>query len=62
MMSGLRITETTPRFSHMRSQIGYGGNNMNTEFEFPVNQLWLFMLFYRSDANMREIIVIYVLN
>lgn len=61
-MSGLRITRTPSDVSHMRSQIAHAGNNTNTLSEFRINQLWLFMLFYRSDTNIREIIVIYVLN
>lgn len=61
-MSGLRITRTPSDVSHMRSQIAHAGNNTNTLSKFALNQLWLFMLFYRSDTNIREIIVIYVLN
>ena len=61
-MSGLRITKTMSDFSHMRSQIAQSGNNMNTLSEFTTSQLWLFMLFYSSNTNMREFIVIYVLN
>jgi hypothetical protein len=61
-MSGLRITRTPSDCSHMRSQIAPARNNTNTLSEFRINQLWLLMLFYRSDTNMREIIVIYVLN
>lgn len=61
-MSELRITRTPSDVSHMRSQIAHAGNNTNTLFEYWDNQALLFMLFYRSDANIREIIVIYVLN
>lgn len=61
-MSGLRITETGSGFSHMRSQIAHERNNTNTIYKFSLNQVWLFMLFYRSDTNIREFIVIYVLN
>ena len=61
-MSGLRITRTPFDVSHMRSQIAHAGNNTNTMSELSVNQKWLFMLFYRSDTNIREFVVIYVLN
>ena len=61
-MSELQITRTPSDVSHMRSQIVHAGNNTNTISEWSVNQEWLFMLFYRSDTNIREIIVIYVLN
>lgn len=61
-MSELRITRTPSDVSHMRSQIAHAGNNTNTISKFRRNQIMLFMLFYRSDANIREIIVIYVLN
>lgn len=61
-MSGLRITRTPSDCSHMRSQIAHASNNTNTIYGFALNQGWLFMLFYRSDTNIREIIVIYVLN
>ena len=61
-MSELRITRTPSDVSHMRSQIAHAGNNTNTISEFPGNQEWLFMLFYRSDTNIREFVVIYVLN
>jgi len=61
-MSGLRITRTPSDCSHMRSQIAHARNNTNTLYEFPRNYTCLFMLFYRSDTNIREIIVIYVLN
>jgi hypothetical protein len=61
-MSELRITRTPSDVSHMRSQITHAGNNTNTLSRFPIRQIWVFMLSYRSDANIREIIVIYVLN
>lgn len=61
-MSELRITRTPSDVSHMRSQIAHAGNNTNTISELSVNQVWLFMLFYRSDTNIREFVVIYVLN
>lgn len=61
-MSGLRITRTPSDVSHMRSQIAHAGNNTNTISELSVNKEWLFMLFYRSDTNIREFVVIYVLN
>ena len=61
-MSELQITETTPDLSHMRSQIAHDRNNKNTTFKFHPCQAWLFMLFYRSNTNIREIIVIYVLK
>lgn len=61
-MSELRITRTPSDVSHMRSQIAHAGNNTNTISEFLFNQVWLFMLFYRSDTNIREFVVIYVLN
>lgn len=61
-MSGLRITRTPSDCSHMRSQIAPARNNTNTLFECSLNQASLLMLFYRSDTNIREIIVIYVLN
>lgn len=61
-MSELRITRTPSDVSHMRSQIAHAGNNTNTISEFALNQEWLFMLFYRSDTNIREFVVIYVLN
>lgn len=61
-MSGLQITETVPDLSHMRSQITYNGNNNNTMFEFCPNSTYMLMLFYRSNTNIREIIVIYVLK
>lgn len=61
-MSELRITRTPSDVSHMRSQIAHAGNNTNTISEFCPNQEWLFMLFYRSDTNIREFVVIYVLN
>jgi hypothetical protein len=46
----------------MRSQIIYDGNNKNTIYKFAGYQAWLFMLFYRSNTNIREIIVNYVLK
>ena len=61
-MSGLRITRTPSDVSHMRSQIAHAGNNTNTLSKSSVNLIWLLMLFYRSNTNIREIIVIYVLN
>jgi hypothetical protein len=62
MMSGPQITNTCSDLSHMRSQITRGRNNKNTPYEFPINPIWVFMLFYRSKMNIREFIVIYVLN
>jgi len=61
-MSGLRITRTPSDCSHMRSQIAHARNNTNTLYEFYPNHAWMFMLFYRSNTNIREFIVIYVLN
>jgi hypothetical protein len=61
-MSGLRITKNLSDFSHMRSQLICVRNNNNTLFELSVHQEWVFMLFYCSNANIREFIVIYVLN
>ena len=61
-MSGRKITEILSDFSHMRSQIIYDGNNKNTIYKFRGCQAWLFMLFYRSNTNIREIIVNYVLK
>jgi hypothetical protein len=61
-MSELRITRTPSEVSHMRSQIAHAGNNTNTISEFHPSHVWLFMLLYRSDTNIREIIVIYVLK
>jgi hypothetical protein len=61
-MSGLRITRTPSDCSHMRSQIAHAGNNTNTLSKFSLNEEMLLMLFYRSDTNIREFIVIYVLN
>ena len=62
MMSGLRITRTPSDCSHMRSLIAHEGNNTNTISKLSLRQAWLLMLFYRSDTNMREFIVIDVLN
>lgn len=61
-MSGLRITKTLSDFPHMRSQITHSGNNINTTLKFCPRQVWLFMLFFPSNTNMREFIVIYVLS
>lgn len=61
-MSELRITRTPSDVSHMRSQIAHSENNTNTLSKLSVNQELLFTLFYRSNTNIREIIVIYVLN
>lgn len=61
-MSWLRITKTGDQFPHMRSQITHNGNNKITIFKFPFNEEMLLMLFYRSDTNIREFVVIYVLN
>lgn len=61
-MSELRITRTPSDVSHMRSQIAHAGNNTNTISEFYSDHMRLFVLFYRSNTNIREIIVIYVLN
>lgn len=61
-MSGLRITRTPSDCSHMRSQIAHARNNTNTLYELPLNEEMLLMLFYRSDTNIREFVVIYVLN
>jgi len=61
-MFGLRITEICPSNSHMRSQLSPGGNNMNSVVWLLINPTWVFMLFYRSNMNIREFIVIYVLN
>ena len=61
-MFGLRITEVCPSNSHMRSQLSPDGNNMNSIVRFYSRQTWVFMLFYRSNMNIRECIVIYVLN
>jgi hypothetical protein len=61
-MSELRITRTPSDVSHMRSQIAHAGNNTNTISEFRPDYMRLFVLFYRSNTNIREIIVIYVLN
>lgn len=61
-MSGLRITRTPPDFPYMRSQSTHSGNNKSTISEFHPNAVILFMLFYRSNTNIREFIVIYVLN
>jgi hypothetical protein len=62
MMSGPQITNTCSDLSHMRSQITRGRNNKNTPYEFRINLTWVFMLFYRSNMIIRELIVIYVLN
>jgi hypothetical protein len=61
-MSGLRITRTPSDCSHMRSQIAPARNNTNTLYEFPRNQVYMLVLFYCSNTNIRESIVIYVLN
>lgn len=61
-MSGLEITKNLSDFSHMRSQVAYRGNNNNTLIECRPSQTCVFMLFYRSNTNMREFIVIYVLS
>lgn len=62
MMSGHEITETGSRSSHMRSKISAERNHNNTVSKLSLNQILLFVLFYRSNTNMREFIVIYVLN
>lgn len=57
-----QITENLSECSHMRSQPTYARNNINTLSKFRQNQMYVFMLFYHSNTNIREIIVIYVLN
>jgi hypothetical protein len=61
-MSWLRITKTGDQFPHMRSQITHNGNNKNTISKSRPNQEYLFVLLYRSNTNIREFLVIYVLN
>jgi len=61
-MPGIQITDLGPKFSYMRSQCVYEGNNKNSGFEFQLHHNLLFMLFNRSNTNIREFIVIYVLN
>lgn len=61
-MSALRITKNLSDFSHMRSQLICVRNNNNTLFELRGSHGWVFMLFYCSNTNIREFIVIYVLN
>lgn len=61
-MTWRRITGTARRHSYMRSQLSGAGNNKNSISEFFLHPLSLFMLFNPSNTNMRELIVIYVLE
>jgi hypothetical protein len=62
MISRGQITENRIQIAHMRSGFTYAGNNKNRVSGLSLNQKPLIMLFYRSNTNIREFIVIYVLN
>lgn len=62
MMIASKITALVLKDAHMRSESTHVRNNNNMSSKFRANQKLVFMLFQRSNTNMREFIVIYVLT